>query len=133
MTFWDVVWFIFIAYLFIAYLMALFAVLSDLFRDEDTGGFVKAIWVLALIVLPVVTLLVYLIAKGSGMADRSARYASAARAQQETYIREVASASGTTTANGTSAVDQVAQAKALLDAEAISPAEFESLKAKALA
>ena len=65
-SFWDFLWFIVMTYLFVAYLMALFWVLSDLFRDRGTGGFVKALWTIALIVLPVLTLLVYLIARGKG-------------------------------------------------------------------
>jgi hypothetical protein len=77
-----------------------------------------------LIVLPFITLLVYLIANGSSMGERAARQADAMQAQQESYIKNVA---GTT-----SPADQVAQAKALLDSGAISQAEFESMKAKAL-
>ncbi|RYV50100.1 SHOCT domain-containing protein [Pengzhenrongella frigida] len=125
MSFWDIVWFIVISFAFIAYLMVMFSIIADLFRDRETGGFVKALWILALIFLPFLTALIYLIARGGGMAERSAQNARAIQSAQESYIKDVA---GT----GTS-VDQVTKAKALLDAGAISPAEFEALKAKALA
>lgn len=125
MSFWDFVWLLLISYLFVAYLMLLFAVLADLFRDRETGGVVKALWVVFLVFAPFVTLVVYLIARGSGMSERSAEAASRKRAAQEAYVREVA---GTT-----SPAQQVAQAKALLDDQVISPQEYEQLKAKAMA
>jgi len=125
MSFWDVVWFIFISFAFVAYLMVLFSILSDLFRDRDTSGVVKAIWVVALIIFPLLTSLVYLIVRGSGMTDRSLQAAERQRVQQEAYIRDVAQ-------KPSSAADQIAQAKALLDAGVISQAEYDTLKHKAL-
>ena len=125
MSFWDVVWFIFISFAFVAYLMVMFAIISDLFRDRDTSGWVKAVWIVALIFLPLVTSLVYLIARGSGMTERSMRSAEAMKQQQDAYIRDVAGQA--------TPVDQVAKAKAMLDAGAISQTEFDALKAKALA
>jgi len=125
MSFWDVVWFIFISFAFVAYLMVLFSILSDLFRDRDTSGVVKAIWVVALIIFPLITSLIYLIARGSGMTDRSLQAAERQRVQQEAYIRDVAQ-------KPSSAADQIAQAKALLDAGVISQAEYDTLKHKAL-
>jgi hypothetical protein len=124
MSFWDVVWFIFISFAFVAYLMVLFSILGDLFRDRDTSGVAKAAWVVALIFLPFLTSLVYLIVRGRGMTERSLRQAVASRQQQDAYIREVA---GQTTPS-----DQIAQARALLDAGAISQPEYEALKTKAL-
>ena len=124
MSFWDIIWFIFIAYVFFAYLMVLFSVIGDIFRNRETSGFTKALWVLLLIVLPFITLVAYLITHGSGMADRSVRQSNAVQAQQEAYVKNLA---GTN-----SPADQVTQAKTLLDSGAISQAEFESLKGKAL-
>jgi len=124
MSFWDIIWFIFVAYVFFAYLMVLFSVIGDIFRNRETSGFVKAMWVLLLIVLPIVTVLVYLITHGSGMAERSARQAQAVQAQQEAYVKNLAGTS--------SPADQVTQAKTLLDSGAISQVEYESMKAKAL-
>lgn len=124
MSFWDIVWFIVISFAFIAYLMVMFSIIGDIFRDRETGGFAKAVWIVALIFLPFLTALVYLIARGGGMAERSAQSARAMQAAQESYIKDVAGTS--------SPVDEVTKAKALLDAGAISPAEFDSLKTRAL-
>lgn len=124
MSFWDVVWFIFITFAFVAYLMVLFSILTDLFRDRDTSGWAKAVWVVCLIFFPLITALVYLIARGKGMTERSVRSAEAVKAQQDAYIREVA-------AKATPA-DQIAQARAMLDAGTITQTEYERLKEKAL-
>jgi hypothetical protein len=124
MSFWNFVWFIIISFAFIAYLMVMFSILADLFRDRTTGGFAKAVWIVALIFLPFLTALVYLISRGEGMSERSARQVQSAQIMQESYIKEIAGTS--------SPVDQVAKAKALLDSGAISPTEFESLKVRAL-
>lgn len=124
MTFWDVVWFICISFAFIAYLMVMFAIITDLFRDHETSGWVKAIWIVALIFLPLLASLVYLIVKGRGMTERSARSAAEMKKQQDAYIREVSSSA--------TPADQIAQAKAMLDAGVISQAEYDRLKEKAL-
>jgi H+/Cl- antiporter ClcA len=73
MSFWDIVWFLFIGFAFAAYLMVLFRIVEDLFRDPDVSGGAKAAWVVALIFLPLASALVYLISRGTGMAHRSAR------------------------------------------------------------
>lgn len=125
MSFWDVVWFIFISFAFVAYLMVMFSIITDLFRDRDTSGWAKAVWIVLLIFFPLITALVYLIVRGSGMTERSMQSAAAMKAQQDAYIQEVAGKA--------SPVDQVAKAKAMLDAGAISQSEFDALKAKALA
>lgn len=124
MSFWDVVWFVFISFAFVAYLMGMFSILGDLFRDRDASGVAKAAWVIALIFLPLLTSLVYLIVRGKGMTERSMRQAAMLRQQQEAYVREVA---GQVTPS-----DQIAQARALLDAGTISQPEYEALKTKAL-
>jgi hypothetical protein len=124
MSFWDIVWFIFISFAFVAYLMVVFTILTDLFRDRDTSGWAKAVWVVALIVLPLVTSLVYLVARGRGMTERAGREAAEMKRQQETYIKEVAGKPSPT--------DQIAQARAMLDAGAITQAEYDRLKEKAL-
>ncbi|WP_025158186.1 SHOCT domain-containing protein [Leifsonia aquatica] len=121
---WNVIWLIFVAFAFISYLFALFAVIGDLFRDHKLNGWWKALWVLFLVFLPFLTVLVYLIARGRGMAERGAVSAKAAQEQTDSYIRSVALSSP---------VDEIARAKGLLDSGAITPAEFEALKAKALA
>jgi hypothetical protein len=125
MSFGDVIWFILISFAFVAYLMVMFSIITDLFRDRTQGGFAKAVWVIALIFLPFLTALIYLIARGNGMAERSQRDMRAAQSAQDDYIRSVASPA--------SAADQIAQARQLQESGAISAAEYEQLKAKALA
>lgn len=115
---------IWIFFLF-AYLMLLFFILTDLFRDQDLSGWWKAVWVVALIFFPLITALVYLIARGKGMQDRSAQEAEQVRKAQDSYIRSVAAPQDP--------ADQIAKAKQLLDSGAIDQKEFDSLKAKALA
>lgn len=122
--FWDIIWWFVWAFVFIAYLFALFSIITDLFRDRELSGWWKAVWLIFLVVLPFVTALVYLIARGRGMAERSARSAAAARKAGDAYIREVA---GTASPG-----QQIAQAKALLDDGAISAEEFAALKDHAL-
>ena len=92
--------------------------------QAKTSGWVKAVWIVALIFLPLLTSLIYLIARGSGMAERSSKSAEAVRQQQDAYIRQVA--------GNTSPVDQIAQARAMLDSGAITQTEYDALKAKAL-
>jgi hypothetical protein len=121
----DIIWIFLWSFFFIVYLMILFSILADLFRDHTLNGWFKALWVIFLIFVPFLTALVYLIARGQGMAKRGMKQAADARQQQDAYIQSVAGSS--------SAADQIAQAKSLLDAGTITQAEFEQLKAKALA
>lgn len=124
-NFWDFLWALFWAFAFIAYLFAIFAIIGDLFRDHKLNGWWKALWIIFLIFLPFLTALVYLIARGKGMAERSAAAAAQAQRATDDYIR---SAAGT----AASPSEEIAKAKALLDSGAITQAEFDSLKAKAL-
>jgi hypothetical protein len=125
MSFWDIVWFIILSYALIAYLMLLFSLIGDLFRDRDTSGFVKALWFVAFIVVPFISAMVYLIVRGKGMAERSVRRMEAAKAEQDRYIQQVA--------GQTSPAAQIAEAKQLRDAGEITADEFATLKARALA
>lgn len=114
-------------FVFVAWFMCLFWVFGDLFRSKDIGGVAKTLWALFLIILPILGMLVYLIARGGGMADRAVAAQTDARRRQEAYIKSVAQPSGG------SATDEIASAKELLDSGAITAAEFEQLKGKALA
>ncbi len=129
MSFWEVLWFIIICYAFIAYLMLLFHILVDVFRDDELSGFGKAGWIIFLVLLPLIAALVYLIARGRGMAERQQAYLKRQIAAQDEYIRSVAGTNG----SGPSAASQIAEAKALLDSGDITQGEYETLKAKALA
>jgi hypothetical protein len=123
-NFWSVIWLFFWSFAFVAYLFALFAIISDLFRDHKLNGWWKALWIIFLIFVPFLTALVYLIARGPGMAERNQKEARQYQAATDDYIRQVA---------GSSPADEIAKAKALLDSGAITPDEFAHLKAHALA
>lgn len=124
-SFWDIIlwslWFFFV----IAWLMLLFRIFADLFSDKQASGWAKVGWSLFMIFLPLLGVLFYLIFRGKGMGERAMAQMAQAQAQQEQYIQSVA-------AKGKSPAEQIADAKALLDAGTISQAEFDSLKAKAL-
>jgi len=126
MSFWDIIWFIIVSFAFVAYLMVMFNIIADLFRDRSTSGGMKALWIFCLLFFPFITALIYLITRGNGMAQRHADQFAQARAAQDEYIRSVAG-------GGASPADQINQAKALLDSGAIDQTEFDALKAKALA
>jgi hypothetical protein len=126
--FWDFFWLVIISFLFFAYLMMLFTIFADIFRDHEMSGIKKALWCIALIFFPLITALIYLIARGDGMAKRNMRQAQEHQAAQADYIRSVAGSSG----GGASPADQVAKAKQLLDSGAITQDEFAAMKAKAL-
>ena len=114
-------------FLFFAWFMCLFWVLGDIFRSRDLGGGAKTMWVIFVIVIPWLGILVYLIARGHGMQNRQLEQAREMQAAQAEYIKSVAGPSSS------SATGQIADAKGLLDNGTITQAEFDQLKAKALA
>lgn len=122
-SFWDFLWLIIVSFAFVAYLMVLFSIIGDLFRDHKTSGVIKAIWVLFLIVLPFLTALVYLIVKGGDMTKRQVAALQHAKDQQDQYIKQVA---------GRTSAEEISHAKTLLDNGTITEEEFGKLKAKAL-
>jgi chemotaxis signal transduction protein len=114
-------------FLFFAWFMCLFWVLGDIFRSKDLGGGTKTVWVIFVIVIPWLGILVYMIARGHGMQQRQLEQAQEMQAAQAAYIQSVAApASG-------GAASQISDAKGLLDSGAITQAEFDQIKAKALA
>ena len=118
--FWLLIWW----FLFFAYLVILFQIIGDLFRDHLLSGWWKAVWIVFLTVAPFLTALIYIIARGKGMAERQLQAVQQAKSDTDSYIREVA---------GKSPAEHIADAKALLDAGTIDQNEFAQLKAKALA
>ncbi len=110
-------------FLLFMFLMVLFYIFSDLFRDHSTSGWVKAVWVFFLIILTPITSLVYLIVRGKGMQERAMEEAQQVKKAQDQYIRSVAA---------TDPADQIAKAKQLLDQGVIDEGEYQSIKAKAL-
>ena len=121
-VFLTMLWF----FLFIVWIWLLIVVFADIFRSHDLGGFAKALWVIFIIILPFLGVFIYLIAEGGGMARRSQKQAQAAQSDFDAYVKTVA-------ATQTDPAEQIANAKQLLDTGAITQAEFDQLKTKALA
>ncbi|KQX07694.1 MULTISPECIES: SHOCT domain-containing protein [unclassified Leifsonia] len=114
-------------FLFFAWFMCLFWVIGDIFRSSDLGGGGKTLWIIFVILIPWLGILVYVIARGSGMQERQLEQAKAMQARQAEYIQSVARPSSA------SASEEIASAKSLLDSGAITQTEFDVLKSKALA
>lgn len=112
-------------FLFFAWIMCLFWIFGDIFRSRDLGGGAKTFWVIFVIIIPWLGILVYLIARGKGMHERQLEQMKEVQKAQAEYIKSVTAASNP--------ADQIASAKSLLDSGAINQAEFDRLKAKALA
>ena len=120
----EMIWTIFIVFMWVIWLWLLFSIFGDLFSDHETSGAAKAGWTILVILLPYLGILIYLIARGGGMAARSAARASAAQADFDAYVKETAASAGP--------AGEISHAKKLLDDGAISQDEYEALKAKAL-
>ena len=120
----DVLWSMVVFFLLFIWIMILLQVLLDLFRDHSESGGMKALWVIFIVLLPFLAVFIYLIARGKGMAERNAALQKSSQKDFDQYVQSVA---------GGSPTDQIAKAKELLDAGTIDQAEFDSLKAKALA
>jgi len=123
-TFWDSFWLIAEAFIFVAYLFVLFHIISDLFRNTEMSGFVKALWILGLILPIPLIAIIYLLCYGRGMEQRQRQAMEQVKSDNDSYIRQIA---------GKSPADQISEAKALLDAGTITANEYAKLKAKALA
>ncbi|MBM4521209.1 hypothetical protein GS457_04020 [Rhodococcus hoagii] len=121
-SFWEYFWLVFACFVFAAYVVILFSILTDLFRDHRTSGWAKAVWVFFLFVLPIIGEMVYLIVRGRGMVERSARADRRYRAAEDAYIRGVA---------GTPSPDDLVTAKSLLDSGTITDEEYRVLAARA--
>jgi len=122
--FLDVLWTMFIFFLFIIWIWILITVFADIFRRRDIGGGMKTLWIIFVIILPYLGVFIYLIANHEGMADRNIAQAQKQQEATDTYIKSVAGSGG--------AAAEIEKAKGLLDSGAISQAEFDALKAKAL-
>jgi hypothetical protein len=123
--FLDVFWAICIFFAWVFFFWLLITVFSDLFRRHDIGGGTKTLWVLFVIFLPFLGVFVYLITQGHHMGERAVAQAEAAQAQTDAYIRSTAGSGGPAA--------EIEKAKQLLDSGAITQAEYDSMKAKALA
>ena len=123
-SFGNMLWTLIVVFFMVVYFFILFGVIMDIFRDHELSGWWKAVWLLALLVFPLITLLIYLIARGDGMAHRNIRAQQAAQQQMDAYVKETAASADPT--------EQIAKAKKLLDDGTIDQQEFDALKKKAL-
>ncbi|MFL5942918.1 MAG: SHOCT domain-containing protein [Gaiellaceae bacterium] len=123
-SFGDVMWSMLVFFMWILWFWLLFTVFGDLFSRHDIGGWAKAGWSVFVIIAPFLGVFIYLIAEGKSMGERSLERAQGQQRQMDDYVRSVASSSGPT--------DQIARGKQLLDSGAITQAEFDQLKARAL-
>ena len=123
----EFLWSLLIIYFIFFYFMILFRILGDLFSDRDASGWVKTLWIVALLFVPFISIFVYLITRGKAMTERSIAHAQAQDAAQQDYIRQVAGG------GKTSSTEEIAKAHELLTAGAITQTEFDAIKAKALA
>jgi energy-coupling factor transporter transmembrane protein EcfT len=123
--FLNIFWTMIIFFAWVAWIWIVIVIFTDIFRRRDIGGWAKAGWIVLIILIPFVGTLIYLIAEHNGMAERSAQQAQQMQAQTDDYIRTVAATEGP--------AGQIEKAKSLLDSGAITQAEFDPLKAKALA
>lgn len=122
-NFWNIFWWLFCVYAIFAFLWALVMVIGDLFRDHELNGWWKAVWIFFLAFVPFLSLLVYMVARGKGMTRRSMEQSRKNQAETDAYIRQAAAASPS---------EEIAKAKALMDAGTISTAEFERIKSRAV-
>jgi ABC-type multidrug transport system fused ATPase/permease subunit len=125
--FWTMLWF----FLWIAWLVALFQVIGDIFNSDDLGGWGKALWLIFAILFPLLGVLIYLIARGGGMQRRAMEKARAQREQYESYLRETAASAPA--GGGGGSADELAKLADLRDRGVITPEEFNAQKAKILA
>ena len=121
--FLDILWSMFIFFLFIIWIWILITVFADIFRRKDIGGGSKALWIIFVILFVYIGVLIYLIVNHDGMADRNLAQMQQQKAATDDYIRSVSGG----------AAAEIERAKGLLDSGAITQAEFDSIKAKALA
>ena len=124
-TFGDVMWTMFVFFAWILFFWMLFGVFGDLFSRHDISGWAKAGWTVFVIILPFLGIFVYLISQGKSMGERAQERAKAQQAQVDDYVRSVATSGSPT--------EEIAKGKELFDSGAITQAEFDQLKAKALA
>ncbi len=121
--FMDLLWSMIIFFFWVIWIWIVITVLIDVFRRHDIGGFSKALWVIFVVILPWLGVLIYLIVEHDGMRDRGVKQAQAQQQAFDDYVRDAAGGSAA----------EIAKAKELLDSGAITQAEFDTLKAKALA
>ena len=124
-NFASFLWDMLLVFAFVIWFWLLITVFADIFRRHDTSGFAKVLWMIFVIILPYFGVFIYLIANHDGMTERSMKQAQAQQAQMDQYVKSVAGSGGSAA--------EIEKAKGLLDSGAITQAEFDSMKSKALA
>jgi hypothetical protein len=124
-TFLDVLWSMLVFFLWVAWFILLFHIVADVFRRRDASGLKKTAWLIFILFVPFVGVFAYVIVNSDDMARRRVEEAAAARSEMDEYVRTVASEGG--------AAAEIERAKGLLDSGAITQAEFDAIKTKALA
>ena len=112
-------------FVFMAWILVLATILGDLFRDHQTSGWTKALWVLFLLFLPFLAAIIYLIARGDGMRERAVKQQQESQKNLDAYIQQAA--------GGSSVAGEIERLAKLRDDGTISAEEFERQKAKLLA
>lgn len=123
--FLDVLWTLLVFFAWVAWFWLLISIASDIFRRHDIGGGKKAAWLIFMLFVPFLGVLSYLIVNNESMTRRNVEQAQAQKAEMDEYVRSVADGGG--------AAAEIDRAKKLLDAGTITQAEYEAIKAKALA
>ena len=123
--FLDVMWTMLVFFLWVIWFWILITVIADIFRRKDTSGFTKVLWLIFVIILPFLGVFIYIVANHDGMTERNVRQVETIQAQSDAHIREVAASGGPAA--------EIERAKSLLDSGAITQAEFDAIKQRALA
>ena len=123
--FLDIVWTMFIFFAWVIWFWLLITIFADIFRRRDTSGGIKVLWCIFVIIVPFLGVFIYLLVNHDGMAERNMRHAEAQQARFDQHVRDVAGSSG-------GAANEIEKAKALLDSGAITQAEYDAIKQKAL-
>jgi hypothetical protein len=123
--FLDILWTMLIFFLWVMWFWLLILIFGDVFRRHDIGGGKKTLWLIFVLFVPFIGVLAYVLVNSDSMAERNIERARSQQAQMDTYVRETAGSGG--------AAAEIDKAKQLLDSGAISQAEFDAIKAKAIA
>lgn len=124
--FWTMLWF----FLWIMWLFLLFRIITDIFRSHDLSGWLKAGWLILVLVVPFLGVLLYVVVRGKSMGERDLQQAKAADESLKAYLRDAADSGGRT---GRGSVDELARLAELKDRGALTDEEFQKAKEKLLA
>jgi hypothetical protein len=122
-SFGDLLLMVFEVFLFVVWIWILFTIITDLFRNHEMSGWLKAVWLVLLIFIPYLTALIYLIVYGSDMRERQLRAQAEAKHEADHYIRAAAR---------TSPADELHKLHDLVEKGALTQEEYDRAKQKLL-